>query len=639
MTDPAALPVILAVTGPDSTLAEELAADHVEVISVPDVEAIHRVMGTVAIPIAVMVEDTASRGRGWAVIEALAADSRTTGIRRVFLMAPGAVVPEFDETKVDAVIRRPWPEFQMDQLIESFVADALTDAGDPLAWVEDAAEADADAATTLRSVRVLQRSFLGDRERSDADVEAEMIAEIDRTVGPLPRKTVPEGTVILDSGEDVGGIRILVRGRVKLTRLVGGQETTFHSRTSGRVVGITSIARGRPAYFTATTTMDTTYIEVSSEQLDHALQMSPTLAVHLVTVLLRSMARRNVRSIELRARVGQLAAELAQERDDLAETLGRLRQTQARLVESEKMATLGQLVAGVAHELNNPVAALERAAGFIQADIRAAAPSGEQGRRIRDALGRGLETETLATAAERAARHELAQRLGDDSLARRLVRIGIVDVDQYENLMADVSDTKGELETQQLYYRIGTSLRSIDRSSERIARLVQSLRSYARPGGPERERFDVRTGLDESILLLGHERLGVDLRRSYDDVALVCGSPGELNQVWTNLMVNALQAMVEDPHMEVAVDAPDPNWVRVRILDNGPGIAESNIDRIFEPSFTTKAGRVEFGLGMGLHLAKDIVVKHGGTIDVESEPGRTCFTVILPAVSETGECR
>jgi signal transduction histidine kinase len=104
-------------------------------------------------------------------------------------------------------------------------------------------------------------------------------------------------------------------------------------------------------------------------------------------------------------------------------------------------------------------------------------------------------------------------------------------------------------------------------------------------------------------------------------------------------MVNSLQAMEEHPHLEVAVDNPAPDEVRVRIIDNGPGIAQEHIDRIFEPSFTTKAGRVEFGLGMGLHLAKDIVVKHGGTIGVESKPGRTCFTVVLPAVSQSGECR
>jgi signal transduction histidine kinase len=437
----------------------------------------------------------------------------------------------------------------------------------------------------------------------------------------------------------VGGIRIIVRGRVKLTRVVDGEETTFHSRTSGRVVGITAIARGRPAYFTAETTEETTYIEVSSEQLDHALQMSSTLAVHLVTVLLRSMARRNVRSVELRARVGRLAAELERERDGLAETLERLRVTQARLVESEKMATLGQLVAGVAHELNNPVAALERAAGFLQDDILGVAPTDEAGRRIRDALRRGLETEPMSTAQERAARQELALVLGDDALARKLVRIGIIDARKYQTLMAGVADANAELESQQLYYRIGTSLRSIDRSSDRIARLVRSLRSYARPGGPDREKFDVRTGLDESLLLLGHERLGVELDRNYDEAPLVCGSPGEMNQVWTNLMVNSLQAMEEHPHLEVAVDNPAPDEVRVRIIDNGPGIAQEHIDRIFEPSFTTKAGRVEFGLGMGLHLAKDIVVKHGGTIGVESKPGRTCFTVVLPAVSQSGECR
>jgi signal transduction histidine kinase len=637
MIERPAKPVILLVPGPDTTLAKELAAQEVEVISVLDSGAVNGVLQEGIVPVAVIVEDTASHGRGWEVIEQLAGDRRTIGLRRVFVT--GAVPPfGVDENMVDAVIHRPWPPFQMTQLVEGFVADALADSEDPLGWVEGAAEADAGAASTLRSMRVLQRSFLSDRERSDADVEAEMIAELDRTVGPLPRHTVPEGTVVLEAGQEVSGIRIIIRGRVKLTRRVGDEETMFHSRTSGRVVGITAMARGRPAYFTATTTMETTYLEVSSQQLDDALQMSSTLAVHLVTVLLRSMARRNVRSIELRARVGQLAAELEQERDGLAEALTRLRNTQARLVESEKMATLGQLVAGVAHELNNPVAALERAAGFLQTDVAVTAPAGEAGRRARDALQRGLELGSMTTAEERAARHSLKAELGDDALARKLVRIGITDAKTYRSLMSGVEDVDAELETQQLYYRIGTSLKSIDRSSDRIARLVQSLRSYARPGGAQREKFDVRTGLEESILLLGHERLGVDLQRHYGDVPLVCGSPAEMNQVWTNLMVNALQAMEESPRLDVRVDSPEPRIVRVRIIDNGPGIPDANIEKIFEPSFTTKAGRVAFGLGMGLQIAKDIVVNHGGTIEVESEPGRTCFTVRLPAVVETGDC-
>jgi signal transduction histidine kinase len=634
--------VVLVVPGPGSTLAEELDPDVVEVVSAgSDVtNAIRQLADSGSAPALVMVEDSAGGGLGWEILEEIAHDHVAADFHRVLVLGPDSEVPEGADEWVDGVIRRPWRKHELDQLIDGFVADRLAgevvDAADPLAWVDPDREGrETGRRQAMHSMRVLQRSFLVDRDRSDADVEEEMLAELDRTLGPLPRRTVPAGTILLTSGQEVTGIRIVVKGRIELTRVVNGIETVFHSRTTGRVVGITAMARGRPAYFNATTTSETTYIEVTSEQLDEALRLSPTLAVHLVTVLLRSLARRNVRSVELRARVGELATALQAERDELADALDRLQRIQARLVESEKMATLGQLVAGVAHELNNPVAALERAADFIGVDIESSIPSGPDGDGARSALRRGLESDPLPTAEERNARQELAKALGDEALARRLVRIGIADVATYRDLLGVGG---AGLDEQQRFFRIGTSLRSIDRSADRIARLVRSLRSYARPGGPDRETFDVRVGLDESILLLGHERLGVDLVRSYADVPMVSGSPGDLNQVWTNLLVNALQAMEDDPRLEVEVDSPDDGSVRVRITDNGPGIAPEHIDRIFEPSFTTKAGRVEFGLGMGLQIAKDIVVKHGGTIGVESEPGRTCFTVVLPA-TRTNETR
>ena len=116
---------------------------------------------------------------------------------------------------------------------------------------------------------------------------------------------------------------------------------------------------------------------------------------------------------------------------------------------------------------------------------------------------------------------------------------------------------------------------------------------------------------------------------------MVTGYPGDLNQVWTNLISNAIQAMDEDDAcLNIDVRAED-GAVAVHITDNGHGIPEENLERIFEPSFTTKAGRVEFGLGLGLQIVKDIVVRHNGSITVESVPGRTCFRVLLPQAGES----
>jgi signal transduction histidine kinase len=137
-------------------------------------------------------------------------------------------------------------------------------------------------------------------------------------------------------------------------------------------------------------------------------------------------------------------------------------------------------------------------------------------------------------------------------------------------------------------------------------------------------------GIEETLLLLGHALARIEVVRDYADVPQVTAYPGELAQVWTNLITNAIQAMEGEGVLTVAVDAPDPGSVRVAVVDDGPGIPPEDLDRIFDLHFTTKHGRVEFGLGLGLRIAHDVVAPHHGRIAVESRPGRTAFTVTLP---------
>jgi signal transduction histidine kinase len=107
--------------------------------------------------------------------------------------------------------------------------------------------------------------------------------------------------------------------------------------------------------------------------------------------------------------------------------------------------------------------------------------------------------------------------------------------------------------------------------------------------------------------------------------------------VWTNLIVNAVQVMEGRGTLEVVTDAPAPDRVRVQVIDSGPGIPPEDVARLFDLSFTTKQGRVDFGLGLGLRIAQDIVTRHHGTITIESTPGRTCFAVTLPVGQTAGK--
>jgi len=478
----------------------------------------------------------------------------------------------------------------------------------------------------------LQRSFFVDADVPDDEVERRMIDEIDRALSEPERIHIPAGTVLLRHGQAVDRIWIVLDGEVRLTRTVEGREIVLHLRTAGRIVGLMAVARNQPAFMDATAGTDLTAISLTLDELDRALRRSETLGVHFVAALLRSMVRRHQRSIDLRLQVDQLNLELARERDQLAATLGRLEQAQTRLIESEKMATLGQLVAGIGHELNNPIAAIGRAADFITEDLSELPLAHVDGVMMQQAFDGALHRPPVSTAEERTQRNALAATIGDRALAARLVSVGITDAVEFDRALGGLSDDERERRLVDLerYHQLGLSLRNIRSAAGRIGDLVGSLRSYARSGQGLTTGVDVAAGIEDTLLLLGHELRGIEIVREYGEMPQIACYPGQLNQVWTNLIHNAIRAMDGSGTLTVRTSSPGGGQVRVEIEDTGPGIDPSHIDQIFDMHFTTADGRVDFGLGLGLRLAKDIVTQHGGTIEVESEPGRTCFFVTLP---------
>ncbi len=474
------------------------------------------------------------------------------------------------------------------------------------------------------------KGFLSNHELTDEELELALIDELDAVLGNLERRNVPAGTVILRSGDEVDAIRIVVSGSVRLSLPIDDELTTFHSRTAGRIIGLMSIPYGAPAFFTVTAKTELAFLEVTAQELDSALVSNPSLASHFVSVLLRSMARRNRRSVELQTLVRELAASLAEEKDRLQSTLDELRRTQGRLIESEKLATLGQLAAGIGHELNNPTAAAARAAAYVRVDAEAIALARRDGTDLAAMLHAGFDQAPRSTANERASRRRLAAALNDSALAGRLVRIGIDEAAQYEAAVAGFSDQESRLTELENHYRLGSSLRTIASSAQRIASLVRGVKALARTDARWLDSLDVHEGMEESLLLLSHEMRDVTIERDYEDLPAISGSPGELSQVWTNLFSNAVQAMDSGGTLRIETRRVDSGSIEVRVIDSGCGIPQENLERIFEPSFTTREGHVEFGLGLGLQITRDLVDRHKGTVTVESRPGRTCFTVVLP---------
>jgi signal transduction histidine kinase len=288
------------------------------------------------------------------------------------------------------------------------------------------------------------------------------------------------------------------------------------------------------------------------------------------------------RSLQRTARIYK--AHLERQNIELANRKAELERLQAQIVHSERMASLGQLAAGVAHELNNP-------AGFIYGNMDM----------LRDYLS---ELEQLLAVYDKA------------------------------ELPADTAKLVDSLKTESNYQTLMRDLNSIVsdclEGAERIRDVVQNLRLFSRLDEAEIKKIDLHEGIDSTIRLLSryYNTGRVVLRRNYDDLPLISCYAGQLNQVWMNLLVNAAQAIANEGEVRIST-RQDGDWVTVTISDTGKGIPEEQVHRIFDPFFTTKP--VGEGTGLGLSISYGIIERHGGMIAVESEIGvGTTFTVRIP---------
>jgi two-component system, NtrC family, sensor kinase len=271
---------------------------------------------------------------------------------------------------------------------------------------------------------------------------------------------------------------------------------------------------------------------------------------------------------------------------ELARRKTELERLQAQIVHSEKMASLGQLAAGVAHELNNP-------AGFIYGNM--------------DFLGEAVASvERLLTLYDSANLSE-ATRAQVEALKEEI---------DYENTLSDLRSI----------------IMDCHEGAERIKSVVQNLRTFSRLDEAEIKAVDLHEGIDSTVRLLSRYYSGgrIKLVREYGELPLVDCYAGQLNQVWMNLLANAAQAVEQAGGGEVSIQTyVERETAMVAVSDTGVGIAPEHLRKIFDPFFTTKP--VGEGTGLGLSVTYSIVERHGGFIRVRSQPGKgTTFVVGLP---------
>lgn len=298
-------------------------------------------------------------------------------------------------------------------------------------------------------------------------------------------------------------------------------------------------------------------------------------------------------------RLREAQRELGQRNAELEAALDRLSRTQTQLVQSERLAAVGELAAGIAHEVNNPVNYALNAARALS--------------------GLSLEIQQVAARFDR------------------------LDIEDRDRLLADAKSLReylDEVDLPEVSQSVQDIVRIVSDGLERTQKLIGDLRDFAQPGRDQKfERIDIAAGIDSTVRLVSREIAadGIEIvREGPQSGVFIEGDLGALNQVVLNLLRNSHQAIMSAPIeqraelQQVQLEIIDgPEEVQIRVTDNGPGIGPEVLPRIFEPFFTTKAAGQ--GSGLGLSMCRGIVESHGGRMEVDSIPGvKTAFLIFLP---------
>ncbi len=430
-----------------------------------------------------------------------------------------------------------------------------------------------------------------------------------------PERRYEEGEYLFTEKESVNSFYVVLEGRVNISLTGEGETIAVHP--PGEFTGGLAIMTGKGSRHRAQAAVRSRILEIKAESFQEISSEKPEIGEIFISTLAR-----------------------------------RMRESQAWLRQQEKMAALGKLSAGLAHELNNPAAAARRAAEDLREETlktqRAALAHDERftpaqremlgrlGREVVKSSGAPVFLDTL----ERSDREdELVDWLEDHGiedgyeLSPTLVSAGL-DAGRLDSLAEGPEGLHeealvGALEWLGATLTLATLASEIGQSTGRISELVRAMKEYSHMDKSAMREVDVREGLESTLTILAHKlKKGIEVEKEYAErLPRIRAHGGELNQVWTNIVDNAVDAMGGQGKLKVKVSS-DEKYVLVEIADDGPGIPREIKNRVFEPFFTTK--EVGEGTGLGLDIVRRIVAGHGGEIRVDSEPGATSFKVKLP---------
>ncbi len=439
--------------------------------------------------------------------------------------------------------------------------------------------------------------------------------DLDRLCEMVTVEYLEPGEELFAEGSPGDKAYIIEEGEIEILKTSGGRSVLLAVRKSGEVIGEMSLLEAAPRFASGRAKSKSKLLAISHSQLDELLNTSPSAARSLLFTI-----------------------------------TSRYKTTELMLRQSEKMAQLGTLTAGIAHELNNPAAAAQRGTSQLNEVINQLQVSLFALSKLSLPPGTWDELGQLnSLTRERATNHididALERSDREYEIEEWLNAHGIAEAWEYAPTLVDLGLSEEELskfsndfssdQFGKVIAWMGASfntyslLEEINQGSARISEIVKSLKSYVYLDQAPIQSVDVHEGLNNTLVMLRHKlKEGIVVKRDYaENLPKIQVYGSELNQVWTNIIDNAIDAMNGKGEIDIRT-RQDNDWIIVELEDNGPGIPQDIQEKIFSPFFTTKA--VGKGTGLGLNISYKIIEKHGGEIKVYSKPGKTRFQVSLP---------